>query len=142
MTTNRAATPLERRHANTRATMQKFGAKTFKWGGCDCAKLAAFHLRRFGHTPPQTGGYRSLRTAKARIAALGFETMPDLIASLLPEIPPASALMGDVVSFACADALGGIGIVIGNGNMMCFHENYQTPVIMTMGAIDIAWRVP
>ena len=37
---------------------------------------------------------------------------------------------------------GALGIVAGNGNMLAFHELQEFPVIMTMGSIDAAWRVP
>ncbi len=133
---------LELRAKNVNATQSKFGAKPFKWGGCDCAKMLAFHLRKFGHKVPRATGYRSALTAKKKLLSLGYETLPALIDGIgLQNIAPASALLGDVVSFACDDPLGGVGIVHGNGNMMCFHEDHLTPVIMSMDQIDQAWRV-
>lgn len=136
-------TELEKRAKAVKLTADKFGAKSFKWGGCDCAKLVAFHLRKFGYKVPETGGYRSALGAKKRLSELGFETLPDLVDSLgLKPLPGwAFAKVGDIVSFQCDDSIGGIGIVYGNGNMMCFHESFQTPVIMTMEKIDKAWGV-
>lgn len=134
--------PLEKRTRALAATQSKFGAKSFKWGGCDCAKMAAFHLRKLGHKVPKTGGYRSALGAKKRLNQLGFGTLPDLIDALgLKVIVPAFALPGDLVSFACDDPIGGVGIVWGNGNMMAFHESHLTPVVMTMGQIDRVWQV-
>lgn len=135
-------TKLEKRAKALNETQAKFGTKSFKWGGCDCAKILAFHLRKFGHKVPKTGGYRSALGAKKRLNELGFETLPELVDSLgLEPIAPAFTVLGDVVSFESDDPIGGVGIVWGNGNMMCFHESFQTPVIMTMGRIDRAWRV-
>jgi hypothetical protein len=135
-------TRIEKRQQAVKQTAAKFGAKPFKWGGNDCAKMAAFHLKQFGHKVPQTGGYRSALTAKKRLKAMGFETLPELISSLgLVEQPWAFAKMGDIVSFESDDPIGAIGIVWGNGNMMCFHESALTPVIMTMDKIDKCWSV-
>lgn len=134
--------PIEKRAIALNETQKKFGAKPFKWGGCDCAKILSFHLRQFGHKTPKTGGYRSAIGAKKRLGELGFDTLPDLVDSLgLEAIPPAFAILGDVVSFESDDPIGGLGIVWGNGNMMAFHESVLTPVIMTMGKIDKAWKV-
>jgi hypothetical protein len=135
-------TELEKRAAVLKLTKAKFGAQAFKWGGADCGRMVAFHLRKFGHKPPQSGGYRSALGAKKRLKQLGFENLPDLIDSLgLVEIPWSFCRIGDIVSFPSDDAIGGVGIVWGNGNMMCFHESHMTPVIMTMHTIDKAWSV-
>jgi hypothetical protein len=135
-------TKLEKRVKALYETQKKFGASPFKWGGCDCAKVLAFHLKKLGYKVPKTGGYRSALGAKKRLKELGFETLPDLVDSLgLEPIAPASTILGDVVSFQSDDPIGGLGIVWGNGNMMAFHESCLTPVIMTMGKIDKAWRV-
>lgn len=135
-------TELERRAAVLELTKVKFANQVFKWGNSDCARMIAFHLRKFGHKPPQAGGYRSALGAKKRLKQLGFETLPDLIDAIgLQEIPYAFCRIGDIVSFPSDDIIGGAGIVWGNGNMMCFHESHATPVIMTMGQIDKAWSV-
>lgn len=135
-------TPLERRQKHTQATLAKFGARAFRWGACDCAKIAAFHLRKFRWVVPKTGGYRTAEEATARLAALGCDSLPDLAEKVgLPEIAPAYAIIGDIVSFAADHALGALGIVVGNGNMLAFHEARDIPVIMTMDRIDRAWSV-
>lgn len=134
--------PIEKRANALEKTKKKFGAKPFKWGGNDCAIMVAFHLRQFGYKPPKTGGYRSAIGAKKKLVELGFKTIPDLVSSLgLVEIPWAYAQMGDIVSFPSDDPIGGIGIVWGNGNMMCFHESHLTPVVMSMEQIDKCWSV-
>ena len=135
-------TKLEKRAIALKQTQDKFGAKPFKWGGCDCAKMLAFHLRKFSYKVPKTGGYRSALGAKKKLTELGFEDLPSLVNSLgMEEIPLAFAMLGDVVSFESDDPIGGVGIVWGNGNMMAFHESFATPVVMTMGKIDRAWKV-
>ena len=135
-------TPLEKRHTATRLTIARYGAHPFKWGGCDCARIAAFHARKFGWAVPKPGGYRSAIGAAKRLKELGCVTLMDLIDRTgLPEIAPARAMMGDFVSFAADQPIGAVGIVVGNGNMMTFHESHLTPVIMSMTTIDRAWSV-
>lgn len=134
--------PLELRHRATRQTIAKYGASAFRWGACDCGKIAAFHARKFGWKVPKTGTYHSALGAKKYLASLGCVTLPDLLDQIgFAPIAPAFAMMGDFVSFACDDPIGGVGIVVGNGNMMAFHELHPGPVFMSMAAIDRAWSV-
>ena len=134
-------TPLEKRAAATRKTVARFAPREFKWGACDCARMAAWHVRQLGHTVPQVGKYRGALGARRRLTEMGFDDLPALVGSVLPEIAPAAALAGDVVAFASDDPIGAIGIVVGNGNMLAFHESWPVPVIMEMGQIDRAWSV-
>lgn len=135
-------TPLEKRQKATELTIVKFGARRFKWGSCDCAKIAAFHLRKFGWQVPKADGYASAAGAAKRLAEMKCKTLPDLIDRIgLPQITPARAMMGDIVSFAADSPLGAVGIVVGNGNMMAFHESAQVPVYMSMDNIACAWSV-
>lgn len=134
--------PLAKRRKITEATKARFGLRVFRWGYADCARMGAWHLRRFGYKVPQVGGYTTAITASRRLQELGFKSLPELVGSLgMEEIAPAFAMAGDVVSFAADSPIGAIGIVVGNGNMMAYHESHDTPVIMAMGVIDRAWKV-
>lgn len=135
-------TDLIKRMELTELTRQKFYGKKFGWGTCDCAKVAAFHARKFGWKVPTTGEYRSYRTAKQALKKLGVDSIPELVAATgLREIPPAFAMVGDIVSFASDADIGAVGIVIGNGNMLAFHESVDTAAIISMGVIDKAWSI-
>ena len=135
-------TDLIERMELTEATRQKFFGKRFSWGTCDCAKIATFHARKFGWKVPTTGEYRSYRTAKQALKKLGVESIPEIItATGFKEIPPAYAMVGDIVSFASDAEIGAVGIVIGNGNMLAFHESVETAAIISMGMIDKAWSI-
>lgn len=126
----------------TERTRQKFFGKNFKWGTCDCAMVAAFHARQFGWKVPTVGKYRSYRTAKQALAKLGVKTIPDLVSLVgLREIPAAFAMTGDIVSFPSDADVGAVGIVIGNGNMLAFHEAAEGAAIVSMGLIDKAWSI-
>ncbi len=135
-------TPIEKRQQATKLTLAKYGARAFAWGGCDCGKIAAFHARKFGWTVPKTGTYRSALGAKKYLASLGVGTLPELLDQIgFAPIAPAAAMMGDFVSFTCDDPIGGVGIVIGNGNMAAFHELHPGLVYMSMQNIDRAWSI-
>jgi hypothetical protein len=126
----------------TEVTRSKFYGKPFRWGTCDCARIAASHARRFGWKVPTTGKYRSYRTAKQALQKLGVATIPELVAATgLHEISPAFAMTGDIVSFASDADIGAIGIVIGGGNMLAFHESAEGAAIISMVNIDKAWSV-
>lgn len=126
----------------TEMTKKKFFGKPFRWGTCDCARIAAFHAHKFGWKIPTTGRYRSHRTAKQALGKLGFKTIPDLVTAVgLLEIPPSRAMIGDIVSFASDAEIGAVGIVIGNGNMIAFHEAAEGAAIISMGQIEKAWSI-
>ncbi len=133
---------LVKRQQATRFTLAKYGPREFKWGSCDCGKIAAFHARKFGWKPPKTGTYQSAVGAMKYLASLGVSDMPGMLDKIgFKEIPPAFAMMGDFVSFASDHPIGSIGIVTGNGNMACFHEAQAGLVYMTMTNIDRAWSI-
>lgn len=134
--------PLIRRQQMTQLTIAKYGKKPFKWGSCDCAKVAAFHARKFGWKVPAAGSYKSAVGAARYLKGLGCDTLPDLIDRVgLVEIPPAFAMTGDLVSFASDHPIGAIGIVVDNGNMMAFHEDHPGLVFMSMTNIDRVWSI-
>lgn len=136
---------LVKRQRAVTATQQKFTGKTFTLGSVDCAKLVGFHLKRLGYKVPfsKGGSYKTPLQAQAALRRAGYETLMDALDGLgLERIAPAAALLGDVVSFDSGHKIGALGVVVGNGNMLAFHESHELPVIMTMGKIDAAWRVP
>jgi hypothetical protein len=136
--------PLVRRQRAVAATQARFQGKVFAWGSVDCAKMVAFHLKQLGHKVQlsKAGQYKTALSAKAALKRLGFDDLPTAMDGQgFERIAPAFALIGDVVSFASDHEIGALGIVVGNGNMMAFHESHEHPVIMTMNQIDSAWRV-
>ncbi|MDQ5915939.1 MAG: hypothetical protein QG584_1832 [Pseudomonadota bacterium] len=135
---------LVRRQKAVQATMERFRDRAFAWGSVDCAKMVAFHLKQMGHKVrlSKAGQYKTALGATAALKRLGYETLPDAMDGHgFTRIAPAFALIGDVVSFASDHPIGALGIVVGNGNMMAFHELHTLPVIMSMGRIDTGWQV-
>jgi hypothetical protein len=136
--------PLVLRQKATAATMERFRGKSFAWGSVDCAKMVAFHLKQLGHKVrlSKAGQYKTARGGSAALKRLGFDDLPAAMDGHgFERIPLARAMIGDVVAFPSDHAIGALGIVTGNGNMLAFHEAHEQPVVMSMNVIDVAWRV-
>lgn len=139
-----SARPLVRRQKAVEATKARFAGKSFAWGSADCAKMVAFHLKQLGIKVrlSKAGQYKTALGAKGALKRMGYATLPEAMDGHgFERIAPAFALIGDVVSFASDHEIGALGLAVGNGNMLAFHESLPQPVVMTMGQIDTAWRV-
>ncbi|SEU03385.1 DUF6950 family protein [Paracoccus homiensis] len=82
----------------------------FEWGGHDCALGFAGGiveaLTGEDMAAPYRGTYRSLRSAKAVLRDAGAADLGDFVATLLPEIDPAQARIGDLGIIETPDAFG------------------------------------
>ena len=137
-------TPLERRHAAIEATMARYRDKPFQWGKVDCAKVAAFHLKKLGHRIliSKAGSYQSPLGAARAIRRLGYSTLAEMADGIgLTPIPYSRMLLGDIAEVEGESAIGAIGIYAGNGNIFCFHQDHPGLVTMTPNVILRAWSV-
>ncbi|PZQ56276.1 MAG: hypothetical protein DI555_06585 [Novosphingobium pentaromativorans] len=137
-------TPLERRHAATEATLARYRGRAFKWGSVDCAKVAAFHLKKLGHkiAISKAGAYQSDFGAARALKRLGYSTLAEMADGIgLVAIAPARMLLGDVALIPSEGAIGALGIYAGNGNIFCFHEDHDALVTFKPTEILRAWSV-
>jgi len=133
---------LMRRMVLTEKTKEKYFGREFAWGSSDCAKIAAFHARKFGWKVPKTSQYNTAFGAARCLKQMGCNTIEQLITKTgMKEITPAMAIVGDIVSFESDDTVGAVGIVVGNGNMLAFHEAVSGAAIISMNKIDKAWSI-
>jgi hypothetical protein len=135
---------MDRRVRLTNATVRQFQGREFRWGACDCARIAAWHLRQFGHRPQiaKAGSYKSALGAGAALKRAGFATLADGIDAVgLPRIMPAEAWVGDLVMGESGDAFGALGIYLGNGAMLGFHEDVPCATVLRRVHIGTGWRV-
>lgn len=137
-------TPLERRHLAIEATMTRYRDRPFAWGRVDCAKVAAFHLKKLGHKIliSKAGSYSSSLGAARALKRLGYTTLADMADGLgLPQIAPARMLLGDIAELEADTPMGAIGIYAGNGNLFGFHEDF--PGLVTVAPLTVlrAWSV-
>lgn len=137
-------TEIERRVAAVEATRARFTGRPFEWGTVDCAKAVAFHLRRLGHRIgiSKAGTYRSAISARRALTRWGVKSLAEALdLTGLPRIAPAAALPGDIVQLPGADALAALGIVVGNGVVLAFHEDSDVLEAIRLGVIpQLAWR--
>lgn len=88
---------LIRRQRAIAATMAKFAGTKMVLGTSDCVQLVRFHLVEMGHKGlPDATGYSSPAGVTKTLKALGFANLEGLFDSLLPRIPPAFMLPGDI----------------------------------------------
>lgn len=105
--------------------------------------MAAFHLKQMGHKPQlaKAGSYSSALTARAALKRTGFDTLAAAIDGLgLPRIAPAEAWVGDIVMGDSGDVFGAIGVMLGNGAMIGFHEEAIGATVMRQIQLQAAWR--
>ncbi len=136
--------PLDRRVRLTTATLEHFRGREFRWGACDCARIAAWHLRQFGCRPQiaKAGSYKTAIGARAALKRLGHDTLESALDALgLPRIAPAEAWVGDIVMGDSGDAFGALGIYLGNGAMLGFHEDAAGAAVLRRVHLGNAWRV-
>jgi hypothetical protein len=135
---------MTRRVAAAQATLDHFEGKPFAWGSCDCSRIIAWHLRKLGHKPgvARFGNYRTALGARAALTRGGFASLADVIDAIgLPRIAPAAALVGDIVQGESGDPFGAMGIYLGNGAMLGFHEDAPGATKLRRIALSTAWSV-
>jgi hypothetical protein len=129
---------LIRRQEALDATRARFKGKPLILGKYDCIKVVRFHLVKMGHKGlPSTGRYTNAVGARRALADAiekvtgkrpkkpTFEQLAD---ALLPRIPPAAMLPGDI-ALVQEDPEGGVGL---GGAMVVFlgrkHMNWHPSV--------------
>jgi len=139
-------TELERRVAAVTATAKHFAGRPFAFGRTDCAKLVVWHLRQMGHRSmgiAKGGTYQSALGARRALARAGFENLAQALSARLPEIAPAAALPGDIVTQPGTDGWEAMGVVMGNGVILGFTEAAEEgtqPIRLAHSSDTRAWR--
>lgn len=133
---------LKRREV-TQATMDHFATRPFDWRkGATCVHLVRKQLVGMGHKPPPMRAFRSALTAKRALEAKGWASLTAMMDSLLPAIPPARAVLGDVVEMPSDDdVFGALAVVAGNGRLMGYFGATDGLAIVQPTLVPIgAWR--
>jgi hypothetical protein len=132
------------RVAAAQATLDRFKDRPFAWGKYDCARLAAYHARKMGYRPSlsKAGPYASAGSARAALKRLGFSSIIEAVDGMgFERIPPAAAMVGDLVAMPAVDALGAIAVVLGNGRVLGYHADAVGAAVLQPNEIDVAWRI-
>lgn len=141
-----AAKPsLLRRQRAVEKVQARFAGKSFMLGRRDCIRLASVLLTTLGHKVPAIPAYKTEFMAVRRLKEHGAGNVADLLDSIgLARIPPAAALMGDLIFLpgTGASAIGALCTALGNGAMLGFHEDHVGLVSLRPSIdLDTAWSV-
>lgn len=132
-----------KRVAVTKATLDHFAAKPFSWStGATCVHLVRKQLIGMGHRPPPMKAFRSALTAKKALQSKGWADLAAMMDSLLPAIPPARAIVGDVIEMPSDDEVfGALAVVVGNGRVMGYLGEGNALTVMQPKVVPLgAWR--
>ncbi|MCG7350042.1 DUF6950 family protein [Sphingomonas sp. ACRSK] len=135
---------LRRQHA-AQAAVDRFKGQPLAYGKNDCARLAAFVLRKMGHRPQlaKAGSYRTALGAARALQRSGFEDLAAAIDAIgLPRIAPAAAWVADLVLLPAEGPFGGaLSVAVGNGRVLGYHEDVDGADILQPVQYLAAWRV-
>lgn len=104
--------------ARLAAALDDLSTQPFVWGSRDCLtglfQGALGAVTNTDATLAWRGRYRSARGAVRVMRADGHADLASLVSSLLPEIDPDAAQLGDIAAIPSGDSFGyGLGIVTG-----------------------------
>lgn len=103
-------------HADLADYIVKQRAEPFEWGKNDCALFAAgavFAMTGEDVAKQYRGKYKSLRGAIGTLRKHGFNDHVEIVASILEEIHPSQAAVGDLAVVTGDDGFPALGIVQG-----------------------------
>lgn len=136
---------LERRRDAAEATRERFLGRPLVWGRDDCARMAAFTLRRLGKrvTLVKAGAYSTPKAALRALKRAGFDTLEQALDDGfgLQRVPPAYMLPADIVGLPGEGGLA-LTVALGNGNLLGFQEGDGPCVVLTPFSLApaIVWR--
>jgi len=130
------------RAAAAEATVAQLDGKAFEWGRCDCVRMAALHVRRLGHRVAlmKAGEYRNELGAVRALKRAGFDRLEDALDARFQRIPPAFALVGDLIGLPSDGDWPALTVQLSHGRVFGFMEGRAG--VMHPKAFVAAWRVP
>lgn len=88
---------LAARVAATEKVVQRYRNRAFAWHDrATCLHLVRGQLLALGHRPPRIPDIRSAQGAALAMKRLGFQSVKDVLDSLLPPIAPLAMMVGDI----------------------------------------------
>jgi hypothetical protein len=135
---------LEKRRRATQATKDHFIGRPFDWReGRHCVQLAHYHLRKMGKRPPALPRIRGPEDARRELAARGWNSVAEMLDSLLERIPPAMMRLGEIAVTPGSEGLESVVIYLGPRMLLGWLPDGSRVVIYDAGLGDLsaAWRV-
>jgi hypothetical protein len=133
---------VERRDITERS-IAAFAGKPLAHGSIDCGKLVIRHLRNMGHRPliGPGGTWRNKAGLLRFLRRHGGSGAACLDGWGLPRIPPAAAIIGDILELPGEPPFSAFGIATGNGSVAAYHEDSDLLVYQRPSQFIAAWRV-
>lgn len=135
---------MEKRRVATEATLTRYRNKAFDWAsGVTCVHLARFQLRNMGHRPPSLPRFRSALAAKRAMKERKWASVSEMLDSMLPRIPPAAMLLGDLAVLEGDAGFDSIMVCAGPQRVFGWREDVEGLVVLGIGMNEIsgAWRL-
>lgn len=121
--------------------MARYAKKKFSWAKrSTCIHMVQFHLKQMGHKPPAVPDIRSLLGAVRALKERGCTNVGEMMDKLLPSIPPAAMLLGDVAMLRDEAGIGAMVVNVG-GKCIGWHDDAERMVVMEVLEVEKAWRV-
>lgn len=135
---------LEWRRQATEATLARYRNKPFDWAtGVTCVHMARFQLRNMGHRPPSLPRFRGALGAKKAMKERGWPSVSAMLDSMLPRIPPAAMLLGDLAVVEGDAGMDSIMVCAGPQRLFGWREDAEGLVVLSvqMSEVSGAWRL-
>ena len=139
---------LVERKNGTQKTLDAFKDAELSWGddspAMTCAHILHDHLVNMGHSPPTVPDFSSPAEAHRAMKEMGYDSLSDMLDTLLEPIAPAYMKLGDVV---IAPGEGGMeAVLICAGPFKLFglspdEGDHTVKIDFDMNAITGAWTV-
>lgn len=135
---------LEKRKQATQATLDRYRNKAFDWAtGVTCVHLARYHLRNMGHRPPSLPRFRSAFGARKAMQERGWESVTEMLDTMLPRIPPAKMMLGDLAVVEGSDGMESIVVCTGPLALLGWLPSGEKMAVYLndISHVTASWRV-
>lgn len=135
---------LERRRVATEKTLKRYRNKVFDWSrGITCVHLARYHLRAMGHRPETLPRIRSALAAKRALKARGWESVEQMLDSMLPRIVPAQMMLGDLATVPGEGGMDAVVVCAGPHKVFGWRADKPDLALLdiSLDELSAAWRV-
>lgn len=135
---------LIRRRDAAQKTLDTWSSRPQKLGTADCVRMVAAHLRLLGYKVklPPAGSYRTVNSAMKALRAAGYDSISAALDAVgLERIAPAATIVGDIILMPAEHELGALVVVMGNGRVAGWHDDYEAGVVVMQPLMmTAAWR--
>lgn len=105
--------------------------------------MARFHLRAMGHTPPKMPRIASALGAKRALGRHGWNSVEDMLDSMLPRVAPLQMRLGDLAAGPGLDGMGALFVCVPPFKLLGWHEDAEEAVVIDFNrdALTGCWKV-